>query len=206
MTDQKQSRRSPAETLWIHLLLHLGFSKPLLSEAALRSETKAFGKRAIERAYDSVRGRLAHQIHKWPTRPANRIPGKGITSNAQLIEMSLLASSFYYLYGDRIYESLEMSDIVQAFDLYTNIRKAAGEVSTQVASDTMFFLAREFVSHCAYVPYCPKCDVRYYSSVEQKIKNACPFCKTVGVGDFNLPTSDDLHEFEIEPDTGMVLT
>jgi len=185
MSDLKQCRRSPAETLWIHLLLHCGFSKPLLSEACLRSETKAFGKRAIERATDSIRGRLAHQIHKWPTRPANKIPGKGITSNAQLIEMSLLASSMYYLYGERIYESLEMSEIVQAWDLYTNIRKTAGNVSTQVAPDTVYWLAREFVSHYAYVPYCPKCEVRYYSSVEQKIKNACPFCKTVGIGDFS---------------------
>lgn len=186
MPELKQSRRSPAETLYIHLLLHLGFSKPLLSEACLRSRSQAFGKRAIERAADSIHGRLAHQIHKWPTQPANKIPGKGVTSNARLIEMSLLAASMYYLYGDRIYESLEMSEIVQAFDLYTNVRATAGNVSTQVATDTAFWLAREFVSHYAHVPYCPKCEIRYYSSVEQKIKNACPFCKTVGVGDFNI--------------------
>lgn len=187
MAESKQNRRSPAETLWLHLLLHVGFSKPLLSEAHLRQDSKAFGKRSIERATEQIRGRLAYQVFKWPTRPANKVPGKGITSNTHLIEMSLLASSMYYLFGERIYEELEMNEILQAFDLYTNVRRSAGNVSQQISPDTAYWLAREFVSHYAFVPYCPACNVRYYSSVEQKIKNACPFCKSTGVGDFNVP-------------------
>lgn len=191
MAETKQIRRSPTETLWLHLLMHVGFSKPLLSEAHLRADAKAFGKRSIERATDQIKGKLAYQIAQWPTRPANKVPGKGITSNSHLIEMSLLASSMYYLYGDRVYEELDMNEIVQAYDLYTNIRKTAGNVSQQISPDTTYWLAREFVSHYACVPYCPSCDIRYYSSVEQKIKNACPFCKNTGIGDFNIPNGQN---------------
>lgn len=187
MNDTKQARRSPSETLWLEFLMHIGFSKPLLAEARIRDDGSAFGKRSVERAADQIEGRLAYQIYKWPTRPANKVPGKGITSNSQLIEMSLLASSMYYLYGEKIYEELSMNEIVQAHDLYTNIRKQAGYVSQQISPDTTFWLAREFVSHYAFVPYCPSCNIRFYSSVDQKIKNACPFCKGVGIGDFNVP-------------------
>ncbi|MBX2808159.1 MAG: hypothetical protein KTR20_05950 [Cellvibrionaceae bacterium] len=181
----KQHRRSPAETLWLHLLLHVGFSKPLLAEAHLRKNAESFGKRSIERANEQIKGRLAYQIYKWPTRPTNKVPGKGVTSNAHLIEMSLLAAAMYHLYGDKIYEQLEMKEIIEAYDLYTNIHKTAGGVARQISPDTAYWLAREFVSYYAVVPYCPNCKVRYYSSVEQKIKNACPFCKTAGVDDFN---------------------
>jgi hypothetical protein len=103
--------------------------------------------------------------------------------------MSLLASSMYYLYGERIYEELEMNEIIKAYDLYTNIRKSAGCVSQQISPDTAFWLVREFVGHYAFVPYCPSCNIRYYSSVEQKIKNACPFCKNTGIGDFTVPNA-----------------
>lgn len=185
MSESKQNRRSPAETLWIHLLLHVGFSKPLLSEAHLREGSSAFGKRSVERAAEMIDGRLAFQINQWPTRPANKVPGKGITSNAQLIEMSLLASSMYYLYQERVYEELSMNEIIQAYDLYTNVRMSAGNISRQVSPDTAYWLGREMVNHYAFIPYCPACNIRYYSSVEQKIKNACPFCKKVGIGDFN---------------------
>lgn len=186
MRDQKQNRRSPSETLFIHLLLHLGFSKPLLSEAHLREGAKAFGKRSVERASEMIDGRLAHQMHQWPTRPSNKVPGKGVTSNAHLIEMSLLAATMYYLYGDRVHKELTMQEVINAFDLYANIRETAGEVAKRVSPDTAFYLSRELVSHYAFIPYCPTCQVRYYSSVEQKIKNACPFCKEVGHGDCNL--------------------
>ncbi|MFC1337336.1 MAG: hypothetical protein G8D89_20830 [gamma proteobacterium symbiont of Clathrolucina costata] len=187
MADSKQTRRSPAETLWLHLLLHIGFSRPLLSEARIRHDSTAFGKRAIERVTEQMNGRLAFQTHKWPTRPANKVPGKGITSIAQLIEMSLLASSMYYLYGEKIYEELDMNEILHAYDLYTNVRKSAGEVSKQISPDTAYWLAREIMSHYASVPLCPQCGIRYYSSVEQKIKNSCPFCKCTGIGDFTAP-------------------
>lgn len=186
MRDSKQNRRSPSETLFIHLLLHLGFSKPLLSEAHLREGSKAFGKRSVERAAEMIDGRLAHQVHQWPIRPSNKVPGKGVTSNAHLIEMSLLAASMHYLYGERVHEQLSMQEVLKAFDLYSNIRVSAGEVAQKISPDTAFYLARELVSHYAFIPYCPTCEIRYYSSVEQKIKNACPFCKEVGEGDCNL--------------------
>lgn len=187
MAELKQTRRSASETLWLHLLMHIGFSKPLLSEAHLRKDCTSFGKRSIERAADQIEGRMAFQIFRWPTRPANKVPGKGIASNGQLVEMSLLAASMYYLYGERIYEELNMNEIVNAYDLYTDVRQTAGCVSQQISPDTAYWLAREFVSHYAFVPYCQNCEVRYYSSVEQKIKNACPFCKKAGIGDYNVP-------------------
>jgi len=190
--SSKQVRRSPAETLWLHKLLHTGFSRPLLSEALLRHGSKSFGKRSIERATDQIKGRLAYQIYDWPIRPAYRVPGKGITSNNHLIEMSLLASSMYYLFSDIIYEELNIDEIIKAYDLYTNVRKIAGNKYVQISPDTAYWLAREFLSHYAFVPYCPKCEIRYYSSVEQRIKNACPFCKASGIGDYNisLPVTD----------------
>ena len=187
MVDSRQTRRSPSETLWLHMLLHIGFSKPLLSDAHIRRKSKPFGKKSIMRASEQIKGRLAYQIYKWPTRPANWVPGKSITSNSQLIEMSILSSCMYYLYGEKIYEELDINEVVQAYDLYTNVRTTAGSVSQQISPDTAFWLAREFVSHYALVPYCDNCGVRYYSSVEQKIKNACPFCKLPGIGDFNVP-------------------
>ena len=186
MSEAKQHRRSPSETLWLHLLLHIGFSKPLLSEAHLREGARPFGKRSIERAADMIDGRLAFQESQWPTRPSNRIPGKAVASNIQLIEISILATSMYYLFGDDVYQELSMNQILQAYDLYTNARDFAGNISKQVSPDTAFWLARELVCHCASIPYCPTCRIRYYSSIDQKMKCACPFCKKVGFGDFNV--------------------
>jgi len=186
VAETKQARRSPAETLWLHLLLHVGFSRPLLSDARLRADSTSFGKRAIERVTEQMDGEFAHQAYKWPTRPANKVPGKGITSNLQLIEISLLTSSMYYLYGEKIYEELDMNEILHAYDLYTNLRRTAGEVAPQISPDTTYWLAREIRSHYAFVPLCEDCGIRYYSAVEQKVKNACPFCKGVGFGDFNV--------------------
>lgn len=180
-----QNRRSPAETLYIIMLRHIGFSKPLLSEAYLRNNLSPFGKKSIERASERIEGPLAHQVHKWPVRPTNKIPGKGVVSNSQLIEMSILAASMYYLYNEKIYEDLSMNEVIDAYDLYTNLRKTSKEIAPQISPDTAFWLSREFKSHFALVPLCERCGVRYYSSIEQKIKNACPFCKETGVGDFD---------------------
>ncbi len=184
MKEAKQVHRSPAETLWLHLLLNVGFSKSLLSQAPLRANASPFGKRSVERAANMLDGRLAHQVGNWPTRPANLEPGKAISSTKQLLEISMMASSLYYLYADRVYEELTMEEILEAIDLYTNIRTPAESGAPQISPDTIFYLCRELIEHKALIPYCPSCEVRYYSSVEQRVRNACPFCRKVGVGDF----------------------
>ncbi len=185
--ESRLPRRTAAETLFLHLLLHVGYSKALLSEAPIRSEARAFGKHPVERAAAQIKGRFAHQIHKWPIRPLSRAPGKSITSNRSLTEMSLIAASMYYLYKERIYEELCINEVNHAYDLYTNMSAAAGSISQRVSPDTAWWLAREFVSHTACVPLCPKCKIRFYSSADQLIKNACPFCKSVGIGDVFAP-------------------
>ncbi|MBT4193467.1 MAG: hypothetical protein HOB14_07165 [Gammaproteobacteria bacterium] len=178
-------RRSASETLWIHLLMHIGFTKPLLSEVPLRLNSQSFGKRSIARAAETVSQELAHNSFDWPTKPVSRIPSRGITSNDQLIEVSILAASMYYLYEEKIYQGLTMNEVIQAFDLYTNIRELAENESIQISPDNAYWISREFYNHYSTVPYCEKCGVHYYSSIEQKIKNGCPFCKRSGIGENN---------------------
>jgi len=180
-----QSARSPQETLWIHFLLHVGFSKSLLSQIPIRKNNVAFGKRSIERAADLIKEKqLAFQESDWPNRPSNLEPGKSINSKRILTEFSVLAGAMYYLYGDRVYDELNIAEIVSTYELYTNIR-SIGHTNKQISPDTAYYMARELVEHKALIPYCPDCNVRYYSSVEQHLKNACPFCRNVGIGDFD---------------------
>lgn len=176
-SEGRQTRRSSEETLRLNFLLHVGFSKALLAHVKLREDNTAFSKRSIERASEQIDSPWAYQQFGWPTRPANKIPGKALTSKAQLIEMSLLASAMYYLYGRRVYDSLTLWEVIEAYDLYTNLRKTAGQQATQISPDTAYWLACELSQEGAWVPYCQTCKIRYYSSVEQKIKNSCPFCK-----------------------------
>lgn len=176
-SEGRQIRRSSEETLRLNFLLHVGFSKALLANVKLRDDNTAFSKRSIERASEQIDSPWAFQQYGWPTRPANKIPGKALTSKAQLIEMSLLASSMYYLFGRKVYDSLTLWEIIEAYDLYTNMRKTAGQVAPQISPDTAYWLACELQKEGAWVPYCQTCKIRYYSSVEQKIKNSCPFCK-----------------------------
>ena len=184
MVESVQNRRSPAETLWLHLLIHCGFSGPLLAEAALRSNSGSFGNRAVTRAKSQIQGRLAHQIDKWPIRPTNRVPGKAVCTTSKLIEISILAASMHYLHGERIYNKLMMKDIILAYDLYTNLRLKANSGAPQISPDNAYWLSQELASQQAIVPYCPKCKVRYYSAIEQRVKNGCPFCRELGIGDY----------------------
>ena len=181
----RQSARSPQETLWIHLLLHVGFSKSLLSQAPIRNNSSVFGRRSINRAADLIKEtRLAFQESGWPNRPSNLEPGKSVNSLRSLTEYSILAGVMYYLYGERVYDELTISEIVSAYELYTNIR-SIGNKDKQISPDTAYYMARELVEHKVLIPYCPDCNIRYDSASEQHIKNACPFCRKVGKGDFD---------------------
>jgi len=182
---QQQARRTASETLWLHLLMHIGFTKPLLSEVPIRNNTTSFSKRSIERASELITRTFAYKESNWPIKPVSRIPGKSISSNDQLIEMSLLASSMKYLYGERIYEGLLLNEVIKAFDLYTNMRSIMPNTIHQISPDNAYWMSREIFNHYATVPYCEACGIHYYSSIEQKIINGCPFCKTKGIGDHN---------------------
>lgn len=190
MEVNKSKIRTSAEDLILNKLLHIGFSRPLLAEASIREDGTSFGKHAVHRSHNSLIGKgkqLAHQQHSWPVRPVVKIPGTSVRSNDYLIEMSLLSGAMYHLFGDEIYQELQMPQILEAYDLYTNIRKTAGNISNQISPDTAFWLVREFVSHSAFMAHCEPCSINYYSSVEQSIVNACPFCKQVGKGDMAHP-------------------
>ena len=178
MHKNKQLRRTPNETLWDHFLLNLGFSKPLLSEAQIRNDGSTLGLRSIERASEQITGRLAFQIFKWPTRPANRVPGRSILSKKNHIEVSLLANSMYYLYGDRIYSTLSIDEVVNSYDLYTNIRKSLRESSKQISPDSAYWISKEFSNGFSTIKYCNNCKINYYISEYQQLKKCCPLCNS----------------------------
>lgn len=184
-----QARRSPSESIWLHFLLNLGYSQHLLAKANIRNNEEAFGRNAIRGALVNLEGPLACEVEKWPTKPNYEVPGKSISSVAKLIEMSLLTASMYHLYGERIYENLTISEVTEAWDMYVNVRQAAGCVANQITPDTAYFLSREFITHCAAAAYCPTCEVRYYTSSEQRVKNGCPYCREAGIGDHFAPCS-----------------
>lgn len=183
MATKKQNRRSPAETIFLQLLMHIGFTRPLLSEAPIREDNTPFGKKAVEGAAGTMKSDYAYSRYKWPVRPSGKEPGKLVTSTERLIEMSLLVSCMYYLYGEKVYVELTMQEILHAQDLYTNIRESVNPAGEQLSPDTIFWVAKEIYNHNAIIPYCPRCEIRYYSSIEQRIKHACPYCKEPGIGD-----------------------
>ena len=197
MPQNKQFRRSASETLWIHLLMHIGFSNPLLAEVPLRSNALSFGKRSIERASELMEIKLAHKEYNWPTKPNSRTPGISIRSTDQLVEMSILASCMVNLYDEKVYEGLVMQEVINAYDLYTNIRGYCDNTFRQITPNNAYWMAREFHNHYATIPYCEKCSIHYYSSIEQKISNGCPICKRMGIGENNgVFTEDTVREIK----------
>ncbi len=183
---KRKSARLPEETLWIHFLLHVGFTKSLLSEAPIRKYSREYGRRSINRASDIIKdSQLAFQTYGWPSLPSNKEPGKSVRSLNTLTEFSMLASAMYYLYGERVYANLCIAEVVSAYELYTNIRTIYNNKNRQISPSTAFYMTREFSRDTALIPYCNNCNIRYYSSADQHIKNACPFCREAGEGDFD---------------------
>jgi len=183
---KRKSARLPEETLWLHYLLHIGFTKSLLSEAKIRKNRREYGRRSINRAADLIKdSRMAFQIHGWPSLPSNKEPGKSIYSLNMLTEFTFLTSAMYYLYKKRVYTGLSIAEVVSAYELYTNIRNIHENKNKQISPSTAFYVARELEMDIVLIPYCHGCNIRYYSSADQHIKNACPFCREVGEGDFD---------------------
>lgn len=121
-----------------------------------------------------IKGPLAYRKYKWPTRPSAKNPGNLIKSHDNILEFSLFGSSLLYLYDERIYEQLSIDEIINAYDLYTNIRQQDNTLS-QITPDTAYWIVRELTSHCAALIFCPHCLFHYYSSLCQPIKMCCPF-------------------------------
>lgn len=184
--------RSPAETLQIVFLLNLGFTPSLLGQAPIRhcenSQVTQYGVRAVGRVSTTMEGKKAYEIFGWPVKPVIIKPGKGVVSNRMLIEYSVFVSCLWYLFGEEVYRGLNISNIVDAFSLYTNVRPRnddTTESTRQLSPDTIYYICRELASQEACIGYCEQCNIRYYASFDQRIKPACPYCKDiVGSGNF----------------------
>ncbi|MEW8389527.1 MAG: hypothetical protein AB2660_18580 [Candidatus Thiodiazotropha sp.] len=171
----KYTRRKTEDTLYVQYLLHIGFSKSLIADILLKHYVKPFGIRSIAKAEKEIVGARACRIYQWPTRPSAKNPGNLIKSQNHLLEFSLYGSALLYLYGDRIYEHLSIEEIINAYDLYTNIRIHRHPSLTQLTPDTAYWIVRELSSHCAFLRYCPQCCLYYYESSNQYIVDGCPF-------------------------------
>lgn len=101
------------------------------------------------------------------------------------MEVSLFASTLYYLYGDGVYEELGIGDLLHAYDLYTNVRKTACYIDQQITPDTAYWIGQELLCNKANIPFCATCNIRYFSSADQSVRNVCPFCKKQSAEDFN---------------------
>jgi len=70
-----------------------------------------------------------------------------------------------------------MHQVINVFDMYVNIKYALNEPKT-ISPDSAYWLTQEITNQIGRVMYCSKCKVNYYQSTEQKVKLACPFCKS----------------------------
>lgn len=180
----RSCNRSAEETLTISLFLHVGYSKTLVASTPIRRNGQPFGMKAVLRAAEAMKEDAAH-TDKWLTRPSLTAPGTSIKSVKRLKEFSMLASSFYCLYGDRVYKGLNLFEVTRAFSLYKNARGAAGLEGDEISPNTAWYVADELARDTALIPYCPRCQIRYYSSIGQCVTNSCPICRKVGLGDFD---------------------
>jgi len=183
MLTERRNRSNTMEKLQVEFLLHLGFSKSLIAQLPLRGPSGIIGNSAVISCADQIGIPLAYKKYSWPNRPARVKPGQGVRSYNDLVEYSILGSVFNYLYGDKVFEGISLPEVINAYNMYSNIRRSS-TVGRQISPDTAFYIARELYNHYASLPWCSNCDLVFYSSADQLIVNVCPFCKEKGVGDF----------------------
>lgn len=171
----------------LELMLHLGVSASAASIDGLISPSYEISRSKAQYWERSMRGKLAHEGELWSVKPICLQPGRMVRRVRHLRELSLFASAYYYLYLEEVYETCEATRILHAYDLYTNVREHANTGETPVSPSTAIYMAMEFVSHAAVIPYCPKCEVRYYSAISQYVGIGCPLCRRPGQGDLDKP-------------------
>ena len=172
----KSNYRSAHETVTLHLLLHIGFSKSVISKMKLRRSGECFSLRAVERAIDQLEDQPVFRKEKWTTTPKSKNPCKLIKTSKMLIDFSLFGGCLYYLYDQEKIENLSISDILKVFDLYTNLKQETGEVQL-LSPDSAFWLCQEFANKTATMRRCHNCKSIYLKSCEQRVFYGCPFCR-----------------------------
>lgn len=116
--------------------------------------------------------------------PKNENPGQRVNSLDILTEYSLFTSVLKYHYGDLILSGLSLEEIVRPYDMYVNLRGQSRQAFTpQLRIESAYYIAREIANLSAVIAHCKNCEINYYSSDCQMIKNGCPFCRAVGEDD-----------------------
>lgn len=116
--------------------------------------------------------------------PKNENPGQRVNSKEVLTEYSLFVSVLKFYYGDLILSGLSLEEIVRPYDMYVNLRGQAMQAFTpQLRIESAYYIAREIANLSAVIVYCKHCEINYYSSDSQIIRNGCPFCRVVGEDD-----------------------
>lgn len=185
--EQNRTTRSASETMLIHYFCHIGFSASRVIEFFEEVKGRSISRKQYDSATETMR-----PIYKrlWPRKMPDVSPGVSITSRSVQFEYSLLAASMYSLYDKKVYEGLTLEELVEAYSLYTNLRLVSGSKEEQISPTQAHHVVKALKSWSALIPYCNKCDIRYFSVENQTIKPGCPCCETVAKDDYNILLSD----------------
>jgi hypothetical protein len=181
-----RGRRDLADILSVRFYLELGCGQSFLGRVPLvKGRVSALGLRAVERSSEGwKKGAGASKRLGVSFISTSKEPGSHVNSIDRLIEYSLFVSVLNYYHGDVIYQGLCLDELVKPYDMYTNLRSAAGRSGCmQISLETAFYVSRELTNFCSVIAYCSSCKLHYYSSESQLVRNGCPFCRKVGLND-----------------------
>lgn len=176
----KSEHRTTNETLMISLLCHLGCSSGVIQTLPIKENGGTLGRSSIRRAREDMREPMYYDEVGLPRRVCARAEHSIVRNWNELKNISSLTACMFYVAKEKIYSGLGIEDVLQSYNLYTNLHKAGQNSQPQLDADAAFWLAREFTSMTACAPYCTSCDLRFYSGACQEVRNVCPYCHSTG--------------------------
>ncbi len=109
-----------------------------------------------------------------------------IQSAASRIQAGILMSLYKSISSQDIEKTLDLQGLTTAFRIYSGLREeasstGAGRLAVIDITDA-WCLAAELRSGEAILEYCDECEVHYFTSVNQRVSEACPFCREEMLG------------------------
>ncbi len=122
-------------------------------------------------------GRLRHQGYALGHQGKLRSSATIVRNRERKIQTSLLMVIYCSLGGQRVYESIQLSELEKAFLQYREMQKAYSMHHWDPLDiNDAWSLARELRDKEAYIKTCRSCDLPCFTSIHQYASVDCPFC------------------------------
>ncbi|MCB5162610.1 FlhC family transcriptional regulator [Marinomonas algarum] len=174
--DQKESCYFSSRLIARQLALMGYVTKIIILETGLSDK-------ALRCVYSELQ-KEGHEIGKNRNSRNTRSSATLLSNQSSKIHASILMQLYYKIAGDSIYRSISIKALERAFRMY---KALIYEISSSSCSDRSMIrscftiadawcLAFELRTENAMINLCDKCNVSYFTSVNQSTMIDCPFC------------------------------